>query len=78
MASVEPFDAILVTCGAETIPETLCKQLKIGGVMVIPVGTDGVQKMMRITRLSEKDFQTERFGDFRFVPLLDGVEGLKS
>jgi protein-L-isoaspartate(D-aspartate) O-methyltransferase len=78
MASVAPFDAILVTCGAETIPEALCKQLKIGGVMVIPVGADGIQKMMRITRLSEKDFQTERFGDFRFVPLLDGVESLKS
>jgi protein-L-isoaspartate(D-aspartate) O-methyltransferase len=77
LATAAPFDAILVTCGAESIPEPLCKQLKIGGVMVIPVGTDGTQKMMRITRLSEKDFQTERFGDFRFVPLLDGVEGLK-
>ncbi len=77
LPEIAPFDAILVTCGAASIPELLCKQLRVGGVMVIPVGADGVQKMMRITRLSEKDFQTEHFGDFRFVPLLDGVEGVK-
>lgn len=74
LSSFAPFDAILVTCGAETVPEALCKQLRIGGTMVVPVGADGHQKMLRITRISEKDFQTEHFGDFRFVPLLDGIE----
>ncbi len=77
LKQLAPFQAILVTCGATEIPEALCKQLAIGGRMVIPVGADGHQKMLRITRLSEKEFQTEHFGDFRFVPLLDGIAGVE-
>ena len=68
-----PFDKILVTAGAAEVPEALLKQLKIGGILVIPVGTNG-QKMLRITRLSEKEYKTEELGRFRFVPFLKGLE----
>jgi protein-L-isoaspartate(D-aspartate) O-methyltransferase len=67
-----PFDKILVTAGAPELPEALLKQLKIGGVMVIPVGENG-QKMYRITRLGEEQFKKEELGNFRFVPFLKGV-----
>ena len=68
-----PFDKILVTAGADKAPEVLLSQLKIGGIMVIPVGGDDVQVMKRITRVSEKKFKTENFGQFRFVPFLKGI-----
>lgn len=67
-----PFDKILVTAGAPMIPTPLKEQLKIGGILVIPVGNDHTQAMFKITRLSEQDYQEERLGDFRFVPLLKG------
>jgi len=65
-----PFDGIIVTAGAPEVPKTLLEQLAIGGRMVIPVGVKD-QIMMRITRLSEKEFKKESFGTFRFVPLLE-------
>ncbi len=65
-----PFDGIVVTAGAPEVPKTLLSQLKIGGRLVIPVGEDN-QTMMRITRKSEKEFEREAFGSFRFVPLLE-------
>jgi len=65
-----PFDGILVTAGAPEVPKALLSQLKIGGRLVIPVGEDD-QTMMRITRKSEKEFEREEFGSFRFVPLLE-------
>ncbi|HMQ63451.1 MAG TPA: protein-L-isoaspartate O-methyltransferase, partial [Flavilitoribacter sp.] len=68
-----PFDRILVTAGAPEIPENLLKQLTIGGMMVIPVG-EKVQKMYRITRLSETEFREETFHDFQFVPFLPGLK----
>lgn len=67
-----PFDKILVTAGATFVPNALIQQLKIGGKLVIPVG-DEVQKMLRITRVSKENIETENFGDFRFVPFLKGV-----
>ena len=67
-----PFDKILVTAGATTIPQALTEQLKTGGFLVIPVGSE-VQKMIRITRLSEEEYRKEEFADFRFVPFLKGV-----
>lgn len=69
-----PFDKILVTAGAKEVPEKLLLQLKVGGIMVIPLGDGEVQKMIRITKLSEHKFQRESHGDFRFVPFLKGVE----
>lgn len=68
-----PFDKIIVTAGAKNIPTTLKNQLKIGGVLVIPVGEDSLQKMYRITRISEKEFKKEEFANFRFVPFLKGT-----
>jgi len=65
-----PFDAIIVTAGAPIVPETLKLQLKIGGRLVIPVGNEKEnQEMLRITRISETQFNQENFGDFKFVPL---------
>lgn len=72
--SYAPYDKILVTCGAPFIPDALLKQLKIGGILVIPLGSGDVQEMQRITRLSETDFQTENFGDFSFVPMLENTK----
>jgi protein-L-isoaspartate(D-aspartate) O-methyltransferase len=66
-----PYDKILVTCGAPFIPEALLKQLKVGGIMVIPLGSGEKQEMKRIIRLSENEFQEENFGDFSFVPMLE-------
>lgn len=64
-----PFDRILVTCGAESIPEKLVEQLKIGGIMVIPIGI-GTQVMCKITKLSQGEIDVQKYGDFRFVPML--------
>ena len=67
-----PFDKILVTAGATEIPDALLQQLKVGGKLVIPVG-ERVQKMLRLTRVSEHKFQRESFDNFRFVPFLKGL-----
>lgn len=68
-----PFDRIIVTAGATSVPEELKKQLTTGGMLVIPVGDGGGQRMFRITRLSEQEYKEEIFDDFRFVPLLKGT-----
>lgn len=64
-----PYDKIIVTAGAtEEIPIPLLKQLKVGGVLVIPTGDEKSQKMMRIFK-NENEYQTEMFENFQFVPL---------
>jgi len=68
-----PFDKILVTAGALKVPERLKQQLKIKGILVIPVGDDKQQQMLRITRISETDFMEEAFDLFAFVPFKEGV-----
>jgi protein-L-isoaspartate(D-aspartate) O-methyltransferase len=65
-----PFDKILVTAGAPVIPKTLLSQLKIGGILVIPVGTAAQQKMIRVVRVGDDEFTREEFDNFKFVPLL--------
>lgn len=67
-----PYDRILVTAGATEIPETLIEQLTIGGIMVIPVGIDDSQEMLRITKTGKHEYRTENFGQFRFVPFVKG------
>ena len=69
-----PFDKILVTCGAPFVPEALLEQLRIGGVLVIPLGSGSVQEMQRITKISDTAFKTENFGDFSFVPMLENTK----
>jgi protein-L-isoaspartate(D-aspartate) O-methyltransferase len=65
-----PFDKIIITAGAPYIPEDLKTQLKVGGLMVIPVGEGESQIMQRLRKISETEFEYEEFGDFKFVPLL--------
>ena len=65
-----PFDKILVTCGAEILPIELLKQLKIGGKMVIPMGKTDEQILYRFTKISEKEFEKEELGAYKFVPML--------
>lgn len=66
-----PFDKILVTCGAPNVPELLKEQLKVGGILVIPIGDGKAQTMKKITKVSENEYQEEDFGVFRFVPMLE-------
>jgi protein-L-isoaspartate(D-aspartate) O-methyltransferase len=67
-----PFDRIIVTAAAETVPEALKKQVRIGGVIVIPVGPqDGVQKLIRLER-TDDGFVEKMLADVRFVPLIPG------
>jgi len=68
-----PYDKIIVTCGAPNIPLTLINQLKINGLMVIPVG-ENTQKMIRVIKTSVHDFKEEMFGNFVFVPMLKDTE----
>ena len=65
-----PFDRIIVTAGAPDVPRALMSQLKIGGRLVIPIGTHD-QIMTLYVRRSEKEFEKKTFGNFRFVPLLE-------
>ena len=70
LPSFAPFDKIIVTAGAPEIPKDLLQQLKIGGIMVIPVGEKS-QQMIVIIRLDEDKFEKYLFGDFKFVPMLE-------
>jgi len=65
-----PFDSIIVTAGAPTIPQALMAQLKIGGRLVIPLGEEN-QIMTLLIRKNETQFEKHEFGDFKFVPLLE-------
>lgn len=71
-----PYDKIIVTAGAPTVPNALIDQLKVGGCLVIPVGNQKTQQMMRITKTGESKIKSEVFNDFKFVPLL-GDDGWK-
>jgi protein-L-isoaspartate(D-aspartate) O-methyltransferase len=67
-----PFDRIIVTAASETVPEALKKQVRVGGVIVMPVGPqDGVQKLMRLER-TDTGFNERVLADVRFVPLIPG------
>lgn len=67
-----PFDKIIVTAGADHIPEKLKYQLKPGGFMIIPVGSSSSQVMKKLTRTGDEDFEITEHGHFVFVPLLKG------
>jgi len=72
LSTYAPFDKVLVTAAAPYIPEKLVQQMKIGGKMVIPVGGQQVQRMLRITKTSETESEQELFDNFSFVPMLAG------
>ena len=68
-----PFDRILVTAAAEDPPGPLLAQLKIGGIMVLPVGqSDAVQHLIQVTR-TQSGFEYEELRPVRFVPLVEGL-----
>jgi len=68
-----PFDRILVTAAAEDPPGPLLAQLRIGGIMVVPVGqSDAVQSLIKVTR-TETGFDYEELRPVRFVPLVEGL-----
>jgi protein-L-isoaspartate(D-aspartate) O-methyltransferase len=68
-----PFDRIIVTAAAEDPPGPLLAQLKIGGIMVLPVGqSDTVQHLIRVTR-HEGGFEYDELRPVRFVPLVEGL-----
>ncbi|MBK6265086.1 protein-L-isoaspartate(D-aspartate) O-methyltransferase [Marivirga sp. S37H4] len=71
-----PYNKIIVTAGAPTVPTELLNQLTEGGILVIPVGDNKVQKMMRLRKTAEKKIEKEVFDNFSFVPLL-GEQGWK-
>ena len=68
-----PYDAIVVTAGAPVIPEALQQQLRVGGRLVIPVGSLALQKLLVVHR-TDKGFRVEEQGMCRFVPL-QGKDG---
>ncbi|PSR04656.1 MAG: protein-L-isoaspartate O-methyltransferase, partial [Bacteroidetes bacterium SW_10_40_5] len=72
-----PYDRILVTAAAPKIPKIYLDQLKINGIMVVPVGSKSFQQMMKVTKTDENDYQTKAYESFRFVPLI-GEEGWKA
>ncbi|MBK3516942.1 protein-L-isoaspartate(D-aspartate) O-methyltransferase [Carboxylicivirga marina] len=67
-----PFDKIIITAGAPVIPRALLTQLKVGGIMIIPLG-DQEQVLMRIVRINEDEFEQEEIEACAFVPMLNGV-----
>lgn len=68
-----PFDRIIVTAAAEDPPGPLLAQLKLGGIMVLPVGqSDTVQSLIKVTR-GERGFDYEELRPVRFVPLVEGL-----
>ncbi|MCE7056189.1 protein-L-isoaspartate(D-aspartate) O-methyltransferase [Algoriphagus sp. AGSA1] len=71
-----PYDKIIVTAGAPVVPEALVKQLKVGGILVIPVGDKRRQTMLKITKKSNTKVDREEYEGFAFVPLL-GKDGWK-
>ena len=73
LPEIAPFDKIIITCGAPEIPVKLLHQLKIGGIMVVPVDKNGTQDMLKIIKTSDKDFDISSHGKFMFVPMLKGI-----
>jgi protein-L-isoaspartate(D-aspartate) O-methyltransferase len=68
-----PFDGIVITAATAEIPEKLPKQLKIGGRLVVPLGTSTSQVMTLVIRTAEDNFEYSSHGSFVFVPLLKGT-----
>lgn len=65
-----PYDKIIVTAGAPVVPKALIEQLKIGGILIIPVGDGKIQKMHSIIKTNKDTFEDIELNDFKFVPLI--------
>lgn len=66
-----PYDKIIITCGANALPVSLLNQLKVGGIMVVPIGNEKTQIMHKIIKTTETEWMEEQFGSFSFVPMLE-------
>ncbi len=71
-----PFDKIILTAGSEELPTQLIEQLKVGGIMVAPIGSE-TQQMYRVLKTDNSKFTTDVHGVFKFVPFKKGVKKLK-
>ena len=75
LPTYQPFDRIIITAGAPSIPDVLVQQMKPGGIMVIPMDNaegDG-QTMLKVTKMEDGTLKKEEFGDFKFVPMLKEI-----
>lgn len=72
LSTFAPFDRIIITAAIPLIPEVLKRQIRIGGILVAPVGHHGHQTMTRLIKTGEYDFVVETHGGFVFVPMLPG------
>jgi protein-L-isoaspartate(D-aspartate) O-methyltransferase len=72
LPSYSPFDKILITAAAPFVPPKLVEQLKLGGIMVLPVDEGDMQRMLRITKNAGDNYSEELFDYFSFVPMLRG------
>jgi protein-L-isoaspartate(D-aspartate) O-methyltransferase len=70
-----PFDKVIITAAAPFIPPKLVQQLKVGGMMVIPVDEGDAQRMLRLTKQADGTMLEESFEQFSFVPMLKGKNG---
>jgi protein-L-isoaspartate(D-aspartate) O-methyltransferase len=73
-----PFDGILITAAAPEVPQMLLRQLKTGGRMVVPVGSQGSQTMTVIEKTGEDTFENTTHGSFLFVPMVKGIANGKN
>ncbi len=68
---VAPFDAIIVTAAPDHVPQPLLRQLKVGGILVIPVGpVGGFQELWTVRRVAADEYENTSLGGVRFVPLV--------
>lgn len=75
LPELAPYDRILVTAGAAAVPPALREQLKVNGIMIIPVGpADKDQTLLKIVRVSADQWTEESLGQCAFVPFLEGTE----
>ncbi len=69
-----PFDKILITAAAPGVPDELLKQLKVGGILVVPMDNGGLQIMTSFKKVDTTNFEVKKHGQFSFVPMLKGKE----
>jgi len=71
-AAHAPYDGILVAAAPLRIPEALLEQLAVGGRLIMPVGAEGQQELVRLVKREQK-VDRQALGPVAFVPLLGGV-----
>ena len=64
-----PYDKCIITAACDRVPDSIFKQVKVGGTIVVPVNAFLGQKMLVIIKISETEFKTKDIGSFVFVPL---------